>query len=308
MRRILALVICLSIIFISCNENPVDAALDAAIEAEYKKSELRTLTSGPLKCEPVPGKNGGQRLMFTSGKNTLSFDLYHCVIRNWRIDGTLWTDAFGIPAFWTPAHAAEALYQITRQEATSDGMIITAERLFNRKNSPALEHLKIRHTILVSRDLRNLKITSELIDSHNSETGGGSFTLGFRYQAFPGNMDGKNGEIFLTSNGKPIVYQRSLKRLVYAKGKTDSAMRMKKLFECTDDPILIDNSTVILRNRNAKDQIRLSAFPEKLFAGYAIWDTPQHKIPTFEPFFHPVTIRDGEKMSFSIELNAEPAK
>lgn len=30
MRRILALVICLSIIFISCNENPVDAALDAA--------------------------------------------------------------------------------------------------------------------------------------------------------------------------------------------------------------------------------------------------------------------------------------
>ncbi len=30
MRRILALVICLSIIFISCNENQIDAALDAA--------------------------------------------------------------------------------------------------------------------------------------------------------------------------------------------------------------------------------------------------------------------------------------
>ena len=79
---------------------------------------------------------------------------------------------------------------------------------------------------------------------------------------------------------------------------------MKKLFECTEEPVLIDNSIVVLCNPASADQVTIKAFPEKAFGGYAVWDTPQHQVPTFEPFFHPVTIRDGEQAEFSIELRA----
>ncbi|MBQ9770348.1 MAG: hypothetical protein IJW23_00840 [Lentisphaeria bacterium] len=280
-----------------------DAVLDAATEAEYKKSELRTLVAGPLKCTPAVGKNG-QRLVFTSGKSSLSFDLHHCVIRDWNVDGTLWTPAFGVPSFWLPAHSGEALYQVVKQDITPDGILVTAEKLFNRKISPKLEHLKVRHSILVSRDLRTVKISTILIDAHNSETGGGGFTLGFRYQSFPANMGAKDGSILMTQNGKTYTYKRNLKRMVFSVGKTDSGMKMKKLFACTEDPVVIDNGTVILRNPASADQVTIKAYPEKLFAGYAVWDTPQHQVPTFEPFFHPVTIRNGEQAAFSIELRA----
>ena len=117
-------------------------------------------------------------------------------------------------------------------------------------------------------------------------------------------MGAKDGSILMTQNGKTYTYKRNLKRMVFSVGKTDSGMKMKKLFACTEDPVVIDNGTVILRNPASADQVTIKAYPEKLFAGYAVWDTPQHQVPTFEPFFHPVTIRNGEQAAFSIELRA----
>ena len=281
---------------------------DDAIEEEFRKAELRTLVNGPLKCMPAPGREGGQVLNFSSGKNSLSFDLQHCAIRNWVIDGTLWSEQMGRPMFWEPSNAADARYRIVRQDVEGSGITVTAERLFNRRNSAALEHLTIRQTMFVSKDLRSLKLTTELIDSHNAETGGGGFTLGFRYHFFPGNMDGRSGEILLSSGGKPYNYQRTMERLIFAKGKSASAAKIGKLFECHNTPLLIDKSDVSLRHKKSGDVLKIKAAPEKLFAGYAVWDTPNLKYPTFEPFFHPVSIENGKSAVFTLEMKAEKAK
>ena len=210
--------------------------------------------------------------------------------------------------FWQPANAAAARYTVTKQEVVPGGIRIVAEKLFNRQNSAALEHLTIRQSVLVSKDLRTLKITTELIDSHNAETGSGSFTLGFRYHFFPGNMNDRKGDILMSSKGKELIFTRKLKRQIYAFGNTPATQKIHKLFECADAPIFIDNGTVFMRKQGVKERVRIQAFPEKLFGGYAVWDTPDNKFPTFEPFFTPVTIRDGQKAAFSIELKAEKVK
>ena len=285
-----------------------ERVLDEAIEAEFRKSELRPLANGALKCTPAAGKDDSQVLLFNAGKNTLTFELQNCTLKNWTIDGILWGEAFGVPMFWEPANAATARYTVTKQEVVPEGIRVVAEKLFNRQNSAALEHLTIRQTILVSKDLRTLKISTELIDSHNAETGSGSFTLGFRYHFFPGNMNDRKGDILMSSKGKELIFTRKMKRQIYALGMTPATQKISKLFECADAPVLLDNGTVFMRKEGAKDRVRMQGFPQKLFGGYAVWDTPDNKFPTFEPFFQPVTIKDGQKAAFSIELKAEKIK
>ena len=283
-------------------------ALDAAIESEFRKSELRPLSHGALKCVPVTGADGRQKLLFTSGKNSLSFELDNCAMKNWQVNGNLWVEAAGMPMFWLPSNAASARYTVTKQDVVKEGILVVAEKLFTRKNSAALEHLTIRHTLLVAPDLRSLKISSALIDSHNAETGGGSFDLGFRYHFFPGNLSGQNGDILLTAKGKELVHKRVFEQRVYAREMGKSATLMNKLFECPKAPVLIDKSTAYLRYAKGKEQLKIQAFPEKLFAGYAVWDTPKQKFPTFEPFFHPVRIENDKSALFSIELKVEKGK
>ena len=280
-------------------------ALDAAIESEFRKSELRPLNHGALKCVPVTNADGSQKLLFSSGKNSLTFELDHCAVKNWQINGTMWAEAVGMPMFWHPSNAAAARYTVTKQDVVKEGIVVVAEKLFTRKNSAALEHLTIRHTLLVSPDLRSLKISSTLIDSHNAETGGGSFDLGFRYHFFPGNLGGQNGDILLTAKGRELMHQRVFEQRVYVKEMGSSAAEMNKLFECPKAPVLIDKSTAYLRFRNGKERLKIQAFPEKLFAGYAVWDTPKQKFPTFEPFFHPVKIENDKTVTFTFELKAE---
>ena len=118
-------------------------------------------------------------------------------------------------------------------------------------------------------------------------------------------MDGKTGDILLKAKGKDLLLPRTFERHVFAKNMSSSAQQVNKLFECTRPPVLIDNSTVFLRRGKSPDRIRLQAYPEKLFAGYAVWDTPQLPFPTFEPFFHAVSIERGKNAVFSIELKAE---
>ena len=150
-----------------------------------------------------------------------------------------------------------------------------------------------------------MKISSTLIDSHNAETGGGSFDLGFRYHFFPGNLSGQNGDILLAAKGKDLVHQRSFEQRVYVKEMGSSASVMNKLFECPKAPVLIDKSTAYMRYRNGKERLKIQAYPEKLFAGYAVWDTPKQKFPTFEPFFHPVRIEKDKSAVFTFELKVE---
>ena len=249
--------------------------------------------------------DGSQKLLFTSGKNALSFELDNCAVKNWQVNGTLWAEAVGLPMFWSPSNAASARYTVTKQDVVKEGILVVAEKLFTRKNSAALEHLTIRHTLLVSPDLRSLKISSTLIDSHNAETGGGSFDLGFRYHFFPGNLSGQNGDILLSARGKELVHQRSFEQRVYVKEMGSSASVMNKLFECPKAPVMIDKSTAFMRYRNGKERLKIQAYPEKLFAGYAVWDTPKQKFPTFEPFFHPVRIEKDKSAVFTFELKVE---
>ena len=279
-----------------------DAKLDALEDAEYQKAELRTLVNGALKCT-ASTKGDAQSLRFVSGKNTVLLDVSSGVIRSWNVRGQELVNNFGIPVFWKPAVSASARYRVTKQDVTPAGMSVTMERLFTRKNDAALEHLLVRHTVEVSRDLEKLTIQTALIDGHNSETGGGGFTLGFRYQCFPSNI-GMGGKIRLVSGGKEFIYTRNMKRNVFAAGMTDSAKFMKKLFECVDDPVQIDGSRALLQYAKGVT-VRLTAYPEKQFAGYAVWDTPNLKNPTFEPFFHPVSIAPGKPAEFKLELKVE---
>ena len=279
-----------------------DAELDALEDAEYQKAELRTLVNGALKCTAL-SKGDAQSLHFTSGKNSVLLDVSQGIVRSWNVRNKELINSFGIPIFWKPAVSESARYRVTKQDVTPDGMIVTMERLFTSKNDAALEHLLVRHTVKVSRDLEKLTIKTALIDGHNSETGGGGFTLGFRYQCFPSNI-GFGGKIRMISGGKEYIYSRNMKRNVFAVGMTESAKIMKKLFACVDDPVLIDRSCAILEYGNAL-KVRLTAYPEKQFAGYAVWDTPNLKHPTFEPFFHPVPVTPGKPAEFGLELKVE---
>ena len=281
-----------------------DAKLDAKEDAEYQKAELRTLKNGPLNCTAATSAGDSQSLRFVSGKNSLLLEVSSCVIRSWNVNGRELVGGFGIPIFWKPASSVSAQYRMTKQDVTPEGMTVTMERLFTRKNDAALEHLLVKHTVNVSKDLEKVTMKTELIDGHNSETGGGGFTLGFRYQCFPANI-GNNGKIAMTSGGKEYIYSRNMKRNLFSVGMTESAKIMKKLFECVDGPVLIDNSRVRLQFADKGPVVSLKATPEKLFAGYAVWDAPDLKFPTFEPFFHPVSVSPGKPMEFSIELKVE---
>jgi hypothetical protein len=83
-----------------------------------------------------------------------------------------------------------------------------------------------------------------------------------------------------------------------------SAPLVKKLFEIATPGIEITAPEATFISNDNKLSVTMQLTPAATFAGFAVWDTPSLKSPTFEPFFNPVTIKSQEsaKYSMSFEL------
>lgn len=287
-----------------------EALRDRAEDREFRKSELRSMKSGMLECHPRKAKDGSQILEFTSGKNALSLTLNGMAVQNWSVNGVellagTRTSGFGAPAFWRPPLQIEQPFLVKDQTAIPGGLRITAERSLNKKNSPALEFLKIRQTLDVSESLEKITIRTVLINGNDSETGMASVTLGFRYHILPLCL-GKGGALELfAENGTPLAFRRKQERMVFALGTSDSAHAMKQLFQAPGNPVLIGSNLVYWRNAGVPFQVKMTTEPAKQLAGFACWDTPNLVAPTFEPFYHPVTIPAEKSVEYSISLTVE---
>ena len=285
-----------------------EARRDAAEDRDFQESELRSLTSGELKCNPVRSSGGAQALEFISGRNTLRLTLNGMAVQSWKLDGHEWiagTKSGGLaaPAFWLPPVQLETPFLVKEQKACDNGIRITAEKTLNKKISPALEHLKVRQTLEVSRNLEKITIRTELINMHDSESGMGSVTAGFRYHILPLCL-GKGGSLEMASGGRKYEFTRKQERMIFARGATEAAGRMKKLFEAPCTPVMIDGNVVIWRMPETEMKVGMSVEPAGAFAGFACWDTPNLKTPTFEPFFHPATLKAGESAGYTLTLTA----
>ena len=285
-----------------------EAERDAAEDRDFQKSELKSITSGELKCNPVRNSGGAQALEFTSGKNSLRLTLNGMAVQSWKLDGNEWiagtkSSGLGAPAFWLPPVQPETPFLVKEQKACDSGIRITAEKTLNRKISPALEHLTIRQTLEVSRNLEKITIRTELINMHDSESGMGSVTAGFRYHILPLCL-GKGGSLEMKSGGQSCKFRRTQERMIFARGATESAMAMKKLFEAPRAPVMIDDNILTWRMPETEMKVRMSVEPAGAFAGFACWDTPNLETPTFEPFFLPVTLKAGESAGYTLTLTA----
>ena len=166
-----------------------------------------------------------------------------------------------------------------------------------------MEHLTIRQTLEVSRNLEKITIRTELINMHDSESGMGSVTAGFRYHILPLCL-GKGGSLEMKSGGQSCKFRRTQERMIFARGATESAMAMKKLFEAPRAPVMIDDNILTWRMPETEMKVRMSVEPAGAFAGFACWDTPNLETPTFEPFFLPVTLKAGESAGYTLTLTA----
>lgn len=61
---------------------------------------------------------------------------------------------------------------------------------------------------------------------HDSESGMGSVTAGFRYHILPLCL-GKGGSLEMKSGGQSCKFRRTQERMIFARGATESAMAMK---------------------------------------------------------------------------------
>ncbi len=286
-----------------------EAARDALIDRDFQKSELKSMTSGPLSCTPATDSFGSQAIGFVSGSNALRLSMDSMAIQSWKVNKKEWISGskgagLGVPAFWSPPVQIKSTFLITGQTADNNGISITAEKEISRKISPKLERLKVRQTVTVSRDLKTVTCRTELINMHDSESGNQTVTAGFRYHIVPVCL-GNGGSIDMTSGGKPYSFRRQNERMLFAGGNTESAAAVKKLFEVPRSTVMIDGNTAIWRMPESRETLRMTLAPAQDFAGIACWDTPNLKVPSFEPFFHRSAIKSGESKTYSLKLQVQ---
>ncbi len=290
-------------------EVDAEAKRDEAEEKGFRESELKSMTCGKLECKPVKTSDGAQALDFVSGRNFLRLVLTGMAVQSWKIGETELIaggpcTGLGAPAFWQPPVQVEDLFLVVEQRKTDRGLLITAEKILGKKNSPALEHLAIRQTLEVGESLETVAIRTELINRHDAESGLGTITEGFRYHILP-LFWGQEGSIEMLSNGARLDIKRRQERTIFARGTTPASAAMKKLFEAPGIPVVIDNNSVTWHPAKVDFKVRMTVEPAESLAGYASWDTPNLKAPTFEPFFHPITLQAGKKTEVSLKLQVE---
>jgi len=290
----------------------IEKKADAAEEAENKKSELKPLSNGKLSCTPVNGLEGEQQLKFKSGDNELLLGLNGMLVKSWKInknefisidpDGKL---GLGLPAFWQPAAMVIEPYHVKKFEAAKSGILIIAERTVTAKDSPALEYITIRQKIEIDSDCGSVKFDTELLNATSDETGPRDITVGFRYHNMPLYI-GDGGSVVMKDGEKVLIFKRKFERMLFAMPQASgSSEQMKKLFEISAPEIKITAAEAIFISKDSKLSVAMQLAPSSTFAGFACWDTPTLKSPSFEPFFNPVTIKTKKSTKYSMSFEVK---
>lgn len=285
---------------------------DAAEDFENRQSELKPLSSGKLSCTPLISPEGEQQLRFKSGENELLVGLNGMLVKSWKIgkDEVVSVDpdgkfGLGFPAFWQPSATIVVPYQVKRFEATASGIVIVAERNMTAKDSPALDYLTVRQKIEVDSACSSVKFETELLNGTSDETGPRDMTVGFRYHNMPLCI-GDGGTVVMRENDRDVVFKRKLERMLFATPRdSGTAASMKKLFSVTSPEIKITAPEAVFISKDNKLSLTMRLAPADLFAGFACWDTPSLKSPSFEPFFSPVTIKSQESVKYTMTFEVK---
>jgi hypothetical protein len=275
--------------------------------AENHKLELKALANGKLSCTPVAGPGGEQQLKFASGGNELLLGLNGMAVKEWKINKREWVASdgelgLGVPAFWEPVFFPLSSYQVKKIEPGGSGIIVFAEHQIRIQECQTLSGLLIRQRVEVGNDCSSLKIKTELVNNASAETGMEDLIAGFRYHNLP-----DCGSVIMKKQSEKVFFSRKYeKNMLFAvPGKEEAAMKMKKLFHIPDAPAAITETEAVFVSSNGKFSITMKTDPASLFAGFAVWDTPDQKAASFEPFFSPVTIKAQKSAAFSICWQAE---
>ena len=285
---------------------------DAAEDFENRQSELKPLSSGKLSCTPVNTPEGEQQLNFKSGENELLIGLNGMLVKSWKIgknevvsiepDGKF---GLGFPAFWQPSATIVAPYHVKRFEATVSGITLVAERAMTAKDSPTLDYVTVRQKIEVDSACTSIRIETELLNTTSDETGPRDITVGFRYHNMPLCI-GDGGSVVMKENAQKVVFIRKFERMLFAASRdSGAAASIKKLFAITAPEIKITAPEAVFISKDNKLSVAMRLSPAELFAGFACWDTPDLKSPSFEPFFSPVTIKSQESVKYSMSFEVK---
>ena len=183
--------------------------------------------------------------------------------------------------------------------------MIIAERAITVKDSAALEYITVRQKIEVNTDCSTVKFETELLNTTSAETGPRDITVGFRYHNMPLCI-GDGGSVVMKNAGQDLVFKRKFERMLFAMPQSvASAPLVKKLFEIGAPGIEITALETIFVSNDNKLSVTMQLTPAATFAGFAVWDTPNLKSPTFEPFFNPVTIKSQESAKYSMSFEVK---
>ncbi len=290
----------------------VENKKDAAEDFENRQSELKPLSSGKLSCVPVNSPGGEQQLNFKSGENELIIGLNGMLVKSWRIgknevvsidpDGKF---GLGFPAFWRPSATIVVPYHVKKFEATDSGITVMAERAMTAKDSAALDYVIVRQRIEIDSACTAVKFETELLNNTSDETGPHDITVGFRYHNMPLCI-GDGGAVAMKEDAQELVFKRKFERMLFATPRDPAtAASVKKLFAITAPEIKITAPEAVFISKDNKLSVTMRLAPADLFAGFACWDTPDLKSPSFEPFFSPVTIKSQESSKYSMSFEVK---
>ncbi len=290
----------------------VEKKNDEAEDLENRKSELKSLSSGNLSCTPGNGSEGEQQLKFKSGDNELLLGINGMAVKSWKISNREFVSidihgklGFGFPSFWQPPAMIMSTYHVKKIETTESGIMAVAECVITAKESVALEGITIRQKIEVGSDCSSVKIETELMNTTSDETGPRAITCGFRYHNMPLCL-GDGGSVVMKNDLGELVFKRKFERMLFAMPQDSGTVaQMKKLFEIASPEINILAPEAVFVSRDNKLSASIRLTPAAVFAGFACWDVPVLKSPTFEPFFNPVTIKSQESAKYSMYLEVK---
>ncbi len=277
-----------------------EAARDKALHAENDIGELKSMSSGALSCKPVQ-KNGKPMLEVVFGKNTLLLNPCGMALESWTVDGTEQCSAnFGQSAFWTPGKTGMVVsgnYRVTDQKISADGLQVTAEFTTTVRTYPWLPGLKIRKTVAVSPDLKQLAFHVKL---NNTQTTAMN-SVGYRWSFIPAGWS-KAGRGIVKNAGTEMA--RPEKHLLLA-GENCTAWAEQvigRLFSVRETIRKLQGNEFQFTISGGR-AVSARFLPGNQFAGAAVWSTPQAS--TFEPFYLPALIAPGESVSYSAEFRME---
>ena len=295
----------------------IEKKRDAAEDAANQKSDLREISSGKLSCTPITGAKEEQQLKFKSGDNELLVGLNGMLVKSWKVNASELVSSedggkfgLGFPAFWQPSATLAIPYLVKKLEATPSGIMIVAERAITVKDlakipgSEPLEFIAVRQKIEVDSDCKSVKFETELLNVSSDETGPRDITVAFRYHNMP--MCLGEGTVAMKDNGQEVVFKRKFQRMLFATPQAAASVpQIKKLYEIALPKVKITAPEAVFIPKDGKPSVTMQLAPAAEFAGFASWDQPSMKVPTFEAFFNPVTIKSQKSAKYSMSFEVK---